>query len=117
MVATVVTAPPSEEDKRVAERRRGLLLAALVEEGVSQTKLIDMLRAAGERTSPATVSNWCRGAVLITEVQLRGLLFLIGKDRDWTPSEELVRRALDEQEGRQRIPVDQRKKPKRPKPN
>ena len=75
-----------------------------------------MLVGVGDRTSPATVSNWCRGASDLTEVQVRGLLSLIGKPIDWEPSLEIVRKAVAEQAARDRIPRDQRAKPKRPAP-
>lgn len=113
MVSTEMAAPPSDEDKRKAEARRRRLVAALFDKGLKQVDLQRLLWAAGDRTSPATVSNWCRGSADLSEVQIRGLLSLIGVDAAWEPSDELVRRALDDLESRARLPREERKRSRR----
>lgn len=118
MVAIDVAAPPSPEDKRKAEDRRKRLIAALYERGLKQVDLFRMLVGAGDRTSPATVSNWCRGSADLSEVQIRGLLSMIGVDpATYSPDDDVVRSALEDLEARARLPRAERNRPRRPKKN
>lgn len=114
MVVLALSAKLTAEDLRAAEERRGLLLAALLHLNLSQSDLHRLLSAEGEKTSPATVSNWCRGGASMTAVLYRGLLSLLGLDAaKWRPPSELVKRALEEQEARSRLPLEGRRRPRR----
>lgn len=113
MVALALPATPSPQDRQAAEERRGRLLAALLTKGMKGADLHRLLGAVGEKTSPTTVSNWCRGEALLTEIQIRGLLSVIGLDPGWQPDADLLKQALEEQRARQRVAPEERAKPRR----
>lgn len=72
------------------------------------------LGSLGEKTSPTTVSNWCRGEAALTEIQIRGLLSVIGFDPNWHPDDDTLKAALEEQKARERVPPEDRAKRKKP---
>ncbi len=80
--------PLTKEEKRLAEERRRRLVAAIDRTVGTQAELHRRLIDLNERTSPATISKWCTGKYALTEVNLRGLLSVMGLPTDWSPDTE-----------------------------
>ncbi len=113
MVSIQLAATLSAADRRKAEERRGRFLAALLHQGMTGATLHGLLHDAGEKTSTTTVSNWARGVATLSEIQIRGLLHIIGVGPDFQPDPALVQQAMAEQDARSRLPLEQRRKTSR----
>lgn len=85
MLHVEVGRPITPPDNPAARKRQAVLVAALKTQAVSQSELHRRLIDVGENTAFSTVNRWCVGKADLTEIQLRGLLTLVGLPADWKP--------------------------------